>query len=460
VAQKYKAEPAASPRQKILTLGGAAEEWVSVGRLAESGPLRQVRLGLDHEHVMAIVGKRGSGKSFTLGVLLEGLCANKTESSISRSSKRRAALLFDTLNIFQWMTAPVSGDNQSSHVAAQERALREWQLEAEQLDVDLWVPAGYETQVTSRAKSFRIRTWEMQPADWAALLKVDAVQDVMGQLITAVVDKVQRTGWIDRDGHEIPPDPQYSIEALLDCLAGDPSIDADYTANSVRAVRQRLSAYDASPLFGIDGTSLAELLQAGRLSILLLSGIPDDVRLVVIYLTLRKLLQARARASEASKTLQLGFAEDEEDRLRCEAVLAEAPPKTWVVVDEAQNVFPSERQTSASDTLLKFVREGRNFGLSLAFTTQQPTALDPRVMAQVDTFLVHTLTVDRDLRAVVQNLKSREPDRLSLRGRPTTTSEAIRELEVGQALLSTTDAERSMFLDIRPRVSVHGGFEG
>ena len=53
---------------------------------------------------------------------------------------------------------------------------------------------------------------------------------------------------------------------------------------------------------------LAELLQPGRLSVLLLSGVPDDVRLVVIYLTLRKLLQARARASEAAKTMELGFA--------------------------------------------------------------------------------------------------------------------------------------------------------
>jgi uncharacterized protein len=460
VPQKYRAEPPASPRNKIVTVGDASDEWVSLGRLAESGPLRRVHVGLDREHVLAIVGKRGSGKSFTLGVLLEGLCARKAESSISKSSKRRGALLFDTLNIFQWMTAPVSPDSPSTHVAQQERALRQWLLEPEELDVDLWVPAGYEAHVTSRARTFRIRTWEMQATDWAALLKVDAIQDVMGQLITTVVDKVQRTGWTHRDGFGVAAETRYGITSLLACLADDPTIETDYTPNSVRAVRQRLSAYDASPLFGADGTSLADLLIEGRLSVLLLSGVPDDVRLVVIYLTLRKLLQARARASEATKTLELGFATDAGERLRCEAVLAEAPPKTWVVVDEAQNVFPSERQTSASETLLKFVREGRNFGLSLAFTTQQPTALDARVMAQVDTFIVHTLTVDRDLKAVVQNLKSREPDRLALKGRSISTSEAIRELEVGQALLSSTDAARSMFVDVRPRVSVHGGFEG
>jgi hypothetical protein len=49
---------------------------------------------------------------------------------------------------------------------------------------------------------------------------------------------------------------------------------------------------------------------------------------------------------------------------------------------------------------------------------------------------------------------------LALRGRPLSAAEAIRALEVGQVLLSSTEALRSLFLDVRPRVSVHGGYEG
>jgi DNA helicase HerA-like ATPase len=205
---------------------------------------------------------------------------------------------------------------------------------------------------------------------------------------------------------------------------------------------------------------LSELLQPGRLSVLLLSGVPDDVRLVAVFLTVRKLLFARAQASEAAKTLELGFAAEPDDRKRIEAILNEAPPKTWVVIDEAQNVFPSERQTAASEILLRFVREGRNFGLSLAFTTQQPSAIDARIMAQVDTLLAHTLTVQRDLQNILTNQKSREPTRIQLRGHDIALADAIRQLEVGQAYISNTDAERGLFLDVRPRTSIHGGFEG
>jgi len=106
------------------------------------------------------------------------------------------------------------------------------------------------------------------------------------------------------------------------------------------------------------------------------------------------------------------------------------------------------------------VREGRNFGLSLAFTTQQPSAIDPRIMAQVDVQIAHTLTVSKDISNVLGNLKAREPVRVQLRGQQLSMADAVRHLETGQAFVSSVDASRSFFMDVRPRTSVHGGFEG
>jgi len=463
MAQRYRVEPPLARRQRIVDLRPASApegDWVSLGRLSELGPSKDVRLDLSHEHVLSIVGKRGSGKSFTLGSFLEGLCTTDNHTAISSISKDRAALLFDTLNIFQWMTAPVDATTGSSHVAEQAAFLRKWGLEPVELDVDLWVPAGYEGQVTERARPFRIRTHDMQVADWTSLLGVDAVQDPMGQLMSLVIDKVIRRGWKDAKGIEHEANPEYEISDLLACIREDAEVDADYAPETRRAVRQRLTAYDASPLFGHDGTELGELLQPGRLSVLLLSGVPDDVRLISIFLTIRKLLFARAQASEASKTLELGFAADPTERAKIDAILTAAPPKTWVVIDEAQNIFPSEKQTAASAILLRFVREGRNFGLSLGFTTQQPSAIDPRIMAQVDLQIAHTLTVNKDIAAVLGNLKAREPARVQLKGANLSLPDAIRHLTTGQAFVSSVDADRSFFIDVRPRTSVHGGFEG
>lgn len=463
MGQRYRVEPPLAHRQRVIDLrpeGAPEGDWVSVGRLAEMGPSKEVRMDLSREHVLSIVGKRGSGKSFTLGSFLEGLCTTERSTAISSISKDRAAILFDTLNIFQWMTAPVDQGAASSHVADQAATLHRWGLEPVELDVDLWVPAGFERQVTARARPFRIRTRDMELGDWTSLLGVDAVQDTMGQLMALVMDKVTNRGWTDENGRDHADNANYQISDLLDCLRDDAEVGNDYASETVRAVRQRLTAYEASPLFGNEGTELTELLRPGRLSVLLLSGVPDDVRLISIFLTIRKLLFARARASEASKTIQLGFASDLDERARVEAILANAPPKTWVVIDEAQNIFPSEKQTTASAILLRFVREGRNFGLSLAFTTQQPSAIDPRIMAQVDVQITHTLTVNKDISSVLGNLKAREPSRVQLRGVDLPMPDAIRHLNIGQAFVSSVDADRSFFIDVRPRTSVHGGFEG
>src|SRR3954454_22369978 len=111
MTQRYRVEPAMGRRSRAIELrpiGAAAGDWVSLGRLAELGPSKDVRLDLSREHVVSIVGKRGSGKSFTLGSFLEGLCTTESTTPIGQLSKDRAALLFDTLNIFQFMTAPVS----------------------------------------------------------------------------------------------------------------------------------------------------------------------------------------------------------------------------------------------------------------------------------------------------------------------------------------------------------------
>jgi hypothetical protein len=465
MAQLYKPEPSLGAGTTPIRLGDPLPEdraeWVTIGRLAELGPRREIRLDLSREHVLAIVGKRGAGKSFTLGAFLEGLCTVAPDTTINHISQQRAALLFDVLNIFQWMVAPVRDQaGGSAHVAEQARLLRRWGGPIDvDLAVDLWVPAGYQDRVTGRANAFSIRPGDMDIADWASLLHVDAMQDVMGQLLTAVVDKVSRRGWM-RIGEAVAPESDYEVADLLACLADDDDIKQDYQRETRRALRQRLGAYEASPLFDRLGTRLNDLLHPGRLSVMLLSGVPDDVRLVVIFLLIRQLLFARAAASEAAKSMELGFGDDPAERDRLTAVLRNAPPKTWVVVDEAQNIFPSERQTAASSILLRFVREGRNFGLSLGFTTQQPSAIDSRVMAQVDTLLAHTLTVQKDIANVLANLKSLEPTRIRLRGTVLTTADAIRKLTVGQAFVSSTHAPRGLFIDVRPRLSIHGGFEG
>ena len=213
-----------------------------------------------------------------------------------------------------------------------------------------------------------------------------------------------------------------------------------------------------NPLFDTDGVELIDLLKPGHLSVVVMNGMTAELRFALITSIVRRLMRSRIAASEIEKELAIRGDLDPRDRASLQDRLEDCVPPTWVAADEAQNFLPAERMTNASEALIQLVREGRNYGLSFAITTQQPSAIDPRIMAQVDTLIAHKLSVQSDINHIRRNLKSQLPtqiryghDELGLEG-------LLRELDVGQAVVSSTDGPRTVVIDVRPRLSVHGGF--
>jgi hypothetical protein len=76
----------------------------------------------------------------------------------------------------------------------------------------------------------------------------------------------------------------------------------------------------------------------------------------------------------------------------------------------------------------------------------------------VDTLITHKLTVQGDLDYIRRNLKSNLPEEVKFGNSVLGLDEILRALDVGQALVSNTETDRAFILEIRPRVSVHGGF--
>src|SRR5437899_1349777 len=94
--------PLDPPRQGIwVGPGRPAGDGLWLGTLAEtvSGPQPRASLSTSKEQVIAVVGKRGSGKSFTLGVLIEGLVCGP-DTVVGRQESPRAVLVFDPLDIY------------------------------------------------------------------------------------------------------------------------------------------------------------------------------------------------------------------------------------------------------------------------------------------------------------------------------------------------------------------------
>jgi hypothetical protein len=437
----------------------ALDEWAFIGRLSESGPLVDVHFDLGSEHVVAIFGKRGSGKSYTLGSLLESLCTLSQPSCISSIHRSRSILLFDTLGVFQWTDISLTDDSDREVIQKQFGLRLGWQMVPEELDVQVWVPAGTRTSTTPASHSeFAIRSADFNASDWGYLLNLDIMQDRMGQLLNDAYVKVTIEGWQDARGVAQGPRADYAISDLVRCVQSDTELASAYASETRRAVMQQLTTLDRNPLFQAEGTSLSELLRPGRLAVVVMSHLSDELRLVLVMSLIRKVLEARMRAAQNEKHLLVRSGLTDEESAALEAALLEAIPPTWVVVDEAQNVLPSERSTAATDTLVKFVREGRNFGLSFMFTTQQPTAVDQRILAQVDTVMAHKLTVQGDIEYVRKNMKCNLPEEIRFGNSNLSFDEVLRSLDIGQVLVSNTETERAFLMQVRPRLTVHGGF--
>ena len=96
-----------------------------IGKLAENGPSRKIQFGASREFVALIVGKRGSGKSYTLGALVESLATREDETSISFHRKRYATLLLDPMGNY-WTTLHQVRSNGPEKVRRQFSSLDGW----------------------------------------------------------------------------------------------------------------------------------------------------------------------------------------------------------------------------------------------------------------------------------------------------------------------------------------------
>ena len=72
-------------------------------------------LDVTGEQVVAILGKRGTGKSYSLGVLLEGFAAGPGTSELAVLNTPRAGLVLDIMDIFWSSQLTLSDPGPSSY---------------------------------------------------------------------------------------------------------------------------------------------------------------------------------------------------------------------------------------------------------------------------------------------------------------------------------------------------------
>ncbi|MBR9678214.1 MAG: ATP-binding protein [Nanoarchaeota archaeon] len=404
------------------------KQYITMGKNVSMA--NEVLMDVNRPHLVLIAGKRGSGKSYTMGVLAEGMT-----SLPKKIADNLGILIFDTMGIYWTMKYPNLRD---------EELLSKWGLKPEGFadKVKVYVPEGKYKEAVKNGlpvdKPFSIKTSELTANDWLITLGVDPLSPI-GITVTRTVSRLKEKG------------DDYGVEDIISMIQDDSR--AERTEKD--AAENLFQSVKSWGLFSKHGTRISEIVKRGEVSVLDISMYAGasgtwSVRALVIGLISLKLLEERmkSRKLEELQSIEKGWSLFEDEA----TLKKEHVPLVWLFIDEAHEFLPAEGKTPASTALITVIREGRQPGVSAVLATQQPGKIHSDVITQSDLVISHRLTAKRDvdsLGAIMQSyLASGLIGYLN----------ALPKMR-GSAVVLDDKLERVYPIQIRPRFTWHGGSE-
>lgn len=384
-----------------------------VGEKEEAHKANPIYFDLARPHVMGIFGKRGTGKSYSMGVIAE-------EIQNADISNNLSTIIIDPMGIYWSMKRP--NDRQAS-------ALESWDRTPEAFDVQVYIPEGKVSQFEEREMpyddTFTLNPAELTDQEWAMAFDIDMNSET-GILLERVISKLS-----DKKGLE------YSIDDIVELIQR-----FDFPDEIKQRLENRFMRAKDWGIFG-EKSSLEKLTTRGELSVLDVSvfgemGSGWSVRALVVGLLAKKILRQRMTARRIEEIDEMeGLAENE-------------MPIVWMLIDEAHEFLPNDGETAASHPLLRWVKIGREPGVSLVLATQQPAKLHPDALSQSDIILSHRLTASQDIDALsnIMHTYMRHDINHYIDALPDRT---------GTGLILDDNSERIYPLQVRPRKSWHAG---
>jgi hypothetical protein len=383
----------------------------------------KIFMDIARSHVILVAGKRGSGKSYTLGVLTEELANLPKETG-----QNIASLIFDTMGIYWTMKFKNQKD---------QNLLNEWGLQTKNLPVNIFIPKGFYDNYVEKGipadNYFALDIKEMTPEDWVLTFNLDLTAPV-SVLIERTLSKLK--------------EKDYDIDDIVELIRGDKETNQEVKNSGI-------GLFEAAKTWGIFSTrdekptQVKDLITAGTTTVLDLSVYNSvgsfNVRALVISLISRKIFNQRMESRKkeevdsVTRGLDYSYSEDKKEN-----------PLVWIFIDEAHEFLPLQGKTVATDALIQLLREGRQPGISLVMATQQPGQIHRDVMTQSDIVIAHRVTAQPDIEALnfimqtylLESIKKQMDNLPDLKG---------------SALILDDNSERIYPMKIRPRFTWHGG---
>ena len=411
-------------KEKYGTQGAVfiGKHYVKMGQTVSLS--NKVYLDVSKSHVVFIVGKRGSGKSYTMGVIAEGIHDLPDEIR-----KNLAVVMLDTMGIYWTMKYP---NNKEKHL------LDEWELESKVINVQIFTPIGFYDEYKEKGIPtdfpFSIKTSEISAEEWCMIFNV-LITEPIGILIERVINNLQEEK------------NDYGIDEIVKAVEKD-----DRSEKSIMdAVENRFLVAEKWGLFSKEGTLIEDLVIPGQITVLDVSAYTttagaENLRGLVIGLVAQKLfvqrMVSRRSEEEAAITEEIHFFEEEREEKK--------EPIVWLIIDEAHEFLPSKGKTPATAPLITVLREGRQPGISLVLASQQPGKIHTDVITQSDIVIAHHITANIDVQSLGGLMQSYMREGLDKQLN-------LLPPEEGAAIVFDDLNERLYPIRVRPRYTWHGG---
>ncbi|MFH0969952.1 MAG: DUF87 domain-containing protein [Candidatus Diapherotrites archaeon] len=424
-------------RKKNLLQKSGLKGGLYLGRVMDDERFKEHKLFLDslNPHVVFVCGARGSGKSYVLGVIAEELALHNPDVGV---------VVVDPVGVFWSMRYPNKEEKEV-------KELPSFDLLPQGLEnMRVFIPEGMkaETPRSTYDSLYSIPPSLLTGEDWCLTFGIERFSPT-GLLLEKTLKKVEK-GYHNAQGEIVKGKKgTYTLSDLTRCLETDVEINSKekgYKTDSVRALISRFEAAKSWGIFSDKGTPLSEISKTGQLTVIDTSFLDDTVTALVIGILARRLLAARKIQTRKE-------AADEVKERSVESLLENEIPPTWLFIDEAHTLIPSGNiSTPATSAIVEYVKQGRRPGCSLVFATQQPSAIDTRVLSQLDVIMSHKLIFDDDIKSVTK----RTPTIIPMRYKH---PHFLKTLPVGTALVGDRREEtnRAFVLRVRPRMSQHEG---
>ncbi len=379
-------------------------------------------------HCMLVLGKRGTGKSYTLGVIAEGFAELK-----ARYSKNLSLVLIDTMSVFHSLKKENTNQKEIDQMENFDIGPKNWKEK-----VKILVPeaAVKEAQKNGEGLHYdailKIALSRVEVHEWLELFDIK-ITDSTGTLLSRIISNLKKEG-------------DFSFEDIYRKIR-DTSEGKDSTKRSLRTLFEMIQELDIFSEKGIE----EKIVESGKITVLDISYLGRlgdyELRSLIVSIFAREQMAKRTLYTTVEMQAQAGLGEKEEV-----GTITEEYPIVYMLIDEAHLFLPSNGNTLATQPLLDWIKLGRHPGLSLIMATQEPSALHPSAIKQSDMIIAHNMTAKGDLDALKLAKQSYMKEGLD---------EVVADMEFKRGLAMIFDDKRRelQMCRIRPRHTLHTGVD-